>query len=105
MSVEFTPTMMVRERTVWLTDNPGAMVEDFDRLPRPFNSVHGDQHCHRHIAYLDGSETMTKRRPRSHERVTWLADKHDRIYRVEPSRMVGRADAHDQRREVLLSER
>lgn len=37
MSVEFTPTMMVRKRTVWLADHPGAMVEDFDRQPgRPF---------------------------------------------------------------------
>ena len=53
MSVEFTPTMMVRKRTVWLTDHPGAMVEDFDRVPRLFNSVHGDQHCHKHIDYLD----------------------------------------------------
>jgi hypothetical protein len=34
VSVEFTPTMMVRKRTVWLTDNPGAMVEDFDRVSR-----------------------------------------------------------------------
>jgi hypothetical protein len=38
MSVEFLPTMMVRERFVWLTDNPGAMVKDFDRLPRLSNS-------------------------------------------------------------------
>jgi hypothetical protein len=33
VSVEFTPTMMVREPHGALTDHPGAMVEDFDRLP------------------------------------------------------------------------
>jgi predicted DNA-binding transcriptional regulator AlpA len=53
VSVEFTPTMMVRERTVWLTDHPGATVEDFDRLRRPFNAVHGGQHRRQHKAYLD----------------------------------------------------
>ena len=45
MSVEFTPTMKVRERTVWLTNHSGATVEDFDRERRPFNSVHGGQKC------------------------------------------------------------
>ena len=45
MSVEYTRTMKVRERTVWLTDHPGATVEDFDRERRPFNSVHGGQNA------------------------------------------------------------
>ncbi|MGC2764721.1 MAG: hypothetical protein WB607_04375 [Candidatus Acidiferrum sp.] len=35
MSVEYTPTMKVRERTVWLTDHSGTTVEDFDRERRP----------------------------------------------------------------------
>ena len=35
VSVEYTPTMKVRERTVWLTDHLGATVEDFDRERRP----------------------------------------------------------------------
>lgn len=35
MSVEYSRTMMVRERGVGLTDQPGATVEDFDRVPRP----------------------------------------------------------------------
>ena len=52
MSVEYTPTMKVRERTAWLTDHPGATVEDFDR-ERPFNSVHGGQQRRQHKAYLD----------------------------------------------------
>jgi hypothetical protein len=30
----------------------GAMV-DFDRVPRPFNFVHGGQHRRQHKAYLD----------------------------------------------------
>jgi hypothetical protein len=51
--IEYTRTMIVRERTVWLTDYPGAMVEDFDRVPRPFNTVHGGQHRRQHKAYLD----------------------------------------------------
>ena len=53
MSVEYTPTMKVRERTVWLTDHPGATVEDFDHERRPFNSVHGGQQRRQHKAYLD----------------------------------------------------
>ena len=36
-----------------LTGHPGATVEDFDRLRRPFNSVHGGQHRRQHKAYLD----------------------------------------------------
>jgi hypothetical protein len=52
VSVEFTPTMMVREPHGALTDHPVL-----DRLPPPFNSVYGDQHCRRHIAYQDDDET------------------------------------------------
>ena len=35
VSVVYTPTMKVRERTVWLTDHSGTTVEDFDRERRP----------------------------------------------------------------------
>jgi len=47
------PQMEIRGRAVWLADHPGAMVEDFDRVARPFNSVHGCQRGRQRKAYLD----------------------------------------------------
>lgn len=44
---------MIRERAVRLTDHPGATVEDFDSVRRPFNSVHAGPQRHHHKAYLD----------------------------------------------------
>jgi hypothetical protein len=32
VSILYTPTMMVRERAVWLTNHLGATVEDCDRV-------------------------------------------------------------------------
>jgi hypothetical protein len=53
VSIDYTPQMAIRERTVWLTDHPGSRVEDFDRVRRPFDSVHGGQHGRQRKAYLD----------------------------------------------------
>jgi hypothetical protein len=43
--------MMTRERNLWLTDHPGATVEDFDRVSRPGGNRRA------HSAYLDWLNT------------------------------------------------
>jgi hypothetical protein len=63
VSVEFTPTTMVRERTVWLTDHQGATVEDFDRLADHSTLCTAASIAASTKLIWTGSKTMTKYRP------------------------------------------
>jgi thiamine phosphate synthase YjbQ (UPF0047 family) len=73
MSVEYKPTMKIREPHSALTDLPGAAVEDFDRERRPFNAVHSGQHRRQHVTALltRASAAVVVEKQRAKLGMTW----------------------------------